>query len=137
MSADALELRVELLHEERRNERFQSQLPVKRRWRNKAARAFWAIHVEVMYSARSYAMSHSISPYSQKNWMMRIEDGGLEIDWRAHLHPSARPKISTDPRNSTKVGGVSSQWTTPSTVVAQEIQMAFPKLKTHLRKNHR
>ena len=99
MSAEAVELRAELLRGEGRKIGLQGCLPVKRHWRNKAAQAFWAMHVEALtwsgMSARSYAMSHNISPYSLSKWIRRIEDEGLVIDWRAHLHPSARPKISS------------------------------------------
>ena len=106
VSAEAVELRAELLREERRKKRLRGYLPVKRHWRNKAAQAFWAMHVEALtwsgMSARSYAMSHSISPYSLKKWMKRIEDEGMEIDWRAHLHPSARPKISSGSSSAAK-----------------------------------
>ena len=45
VSAEALELRAELLREERRKKRLQGYLPMKQHWRNKAAKAFWAMHV--------------------------------------------------------------------------------------------
>ena len=84
VSAEAMELRAELPREERRKKPLRSYLPVKRLWRNKAAQAFWAMHVEALTwsgtSARSYAMSHGVSPSSLKKWMKRIEDEGLEID---------------------------------------------------------
>jgi hypothetical protein len=100
MDKEAVKLRAELQREERRKKRLQNYLPVKRHWKNKAAQAFWAMHVEALIwsgmSVKAYAMSHNISPYSLKNWCSRIQDEGLEIDWRSHLHPSARPRISSD-----------------------------------------
>lgn len=110
MGKEAVILRAELLRNEQRKKRLQSYLPVKRHWRNKAAQAFWAMHVEALIwsgmSARSYAMSHNISPYSLKKWCHKIEEEGLEIDWRAHLHPSARPsarpKISSGSSSAAK-----------------------------------
>ena len=72
MDQEAVKLRAELLREERRKKRLQNYLPVKRHWKNKAAQAFWAMHVEALIwsgmSVKAYAMSHNISPYSLKNW---------------------------------------------------------------------
>ncbi|MDR7225216.1 IS66-like element accessory protein TnpA [Aminobacter aminovorans] len=67
--------------------------------RNRALRAFWAMHVEAMnwsgMGVREYAAALHLSPYALHRWRDRVEDGEVEIDWRAHLHPSARPAVST------------------------------------------
>ncbi len=67
--------------------------------RSRAVQAFWAMHVEAMnwsgMGVREYAAALNLSPYSLRKWRDRLEDGEVEIDWRAHLHPSARPVVST------------------------------------------
>lgn len=106
MGKEAEKLQAELLRDDQRKKRLRSYLPLRRHWRNKAAQAFWAMHVEALIwsgmSAKSYAMGHNISPYSLKKWCHKIEEEGLEIDWRAHLHPSARPKISSGSSSAAK-----------------------------------
>ncbi|WP_247457073.1 hypothetical protein [Bradyrhizobium sp. 2] len=63
--------------------------------RNRAVQAFWAMHVEAMnwsgMGVREYAAALSLSPYALRKWRDRLDEGQVEIDWRAHLHPSARP----------------------------------------------
>jgi len=44
---------------------------------------------------RECAASLQRLPTSLRKWRDRFENAEVEIDWRAHLHPSARPKIST------------------------------------------
>ncbi|MFG1228617.1 IS66-like element accessory protein TnpA [Xanthobacter wiegelii] len=67
--------------------------------RSRAAQAFWAMHVEAMnwsgMSVREYAAGLNLSPTSLRKWRDRLDEGEVEIDWRAHLHPSARPVVST------------------------------------------
>ncbi|RWI72246.1 MAG: IS66 family insertion sequence hypothetical protein [Mesorhizobium sp.] len=67
--------------------------------RDRAAQAFWAMHVEAMnwsgMGVREYAAALHLSPYSLRRWRDRLDEGEVEIDWRAHLHPSARPVVST------------------------------------------
>lgn len=67
--------------------------------RNRAVQAFWAMHVEAMnwsgMGVREYAAALQLSPYSLRRWRDRLDEGEVEIDWRAHLHPSARPVVST------------------------------------------
>ncbi|RUV21756.1 IS66 family insertion sequence hypothetical protein [Mesorhizobium sp. M7A.F.Ca.MR.245.00.0.0] len=46
-------------------------------------------------SVRDYAAALHLSPYSLRRWCDLLEGGEVEIDWRAHLHPSARPVVST------------------------------------------
>ena len=67
--------------------------------RNRAVQAYWAMHVEAMnwsgMSAREYAAALHLSPTSLRKWRDRLDDGEVDIDWRAHLHPSARPVAGT------------------------------------------
>jgi transposase-like protein len=100
------EYQAELRREQRQAER---EKGVKRRQkrrfgistdlRNRALQAFWAMHVEAMnwsgMGVREYAAAMYLSPYALRRWRDRLEDGEVEIDWRAHLHPSARPVIGT------------------------------------------
>lgn len=66
---------------------------------SRALQAFWAMHVEAMnwsgMGVREYAAALHLSPYSLRRWRDRLEDGDMAIDWRAHLHPSARPVVGT------------------------------------------
>ncbi len=124
MGKEAEKLRAELLRDDQRKKRLQSYLPLRRHWRNKAAQAFWAMHVEALIwsgmSAKSYAMSHNISPYSLKKWCHKIDEEGLEIDWRAHLHPSARPKISSGSSSAAKENGTGQDLTSASILVPEQ-----------------
>jgi transposase-like protein len=67
--------------------------------------AFWAMHVEAMnwsgMAVREYAAALSLSPYALRTWRDRLEEREVEIDWRAHLHPSARPVVSTSAKELT------------------------------------
>lgn len=67
--------------------------------RDRAVQAFWAMHVEAMnwsgMGVREYAAALQLSPYSLRRWRDRLDEGEVEIDWRAHLHPSARPVVGT------------------------------------------
>lgn len=76
--------------------------------RSRAVQAFWAMHVEAMtwsgMSVRQYAAGLYLSPHSLKKWRDRFENAEVEIDWRAHLHPSARPRISTGASSAAKDG---------------------------------
>ena len=108
-----VEYQRELHREERRQQREKrGKKPQRRRYgvstdvRNKAVQAFWAMHVEAMnwsgMGVCEYAAALSLSPWSLRKWHGRFEDGEVEIDWRAQLHPSARPKISTRAKGSAK-----------------------------------
>jgi transposase-like protein len=74
--------------------------------RNKAVQAFWAMHVEALnwsgVSAKDYAAAHHISVYSLRTWRARLDADPLQIDWRARLHPSVRPTVSTSASDSAK-----------------------------------
>ncbi len=67
--------------------------------RNRAVQAFWAMHVEATnwsgMGVREYAAALYLWPTSLRIWRDRLDEGEVEIDWRAHLHPSARPVVST------------------------------------------
>jgi Transposase len=74
--------------------------------RSRALQAFWAMHVEAMnwsgMGVREYAASLRLSPYALRKWRDRIENAEVEIDWRAHLHPSACPQTSTGASSAAK-----------------------------------
>jgi hypothetical protein len=108
-----VEYQRELRREERRQQREKrGKKPQRQRYgvstdvRNKAVQAFWAMHVEAMnwsgMGVGEYAAALSLSPRSLRKWHDRFEDGEVEIDWQAHLHPSARPKISTNASSAAK-----------------------------------
>ncbi|PYE85187.1 IS66 family insertion sequence element accessory protein TnpA [Phyllobacterium leguminum] len=85
--------------EKRLRKRARMRFAVSAETRGKALQAFWAMHVEAMnwsgMGVREYAASLQLSPTSLRKWRDRLEDSEEEVDWRAHLHPSARPVVST------------------------------------------
>lgn len=87
------------MREQRRKRRARLRFGVSTDERNRALQAFWAMHVEAMnwsgMGVREYAAVLHLSPTSLRIWRDRLDDGEVEIDWRAHLHPSARPVVST------------------------------------------
>ncbi|WP_136618891.1 MULTISPECIES: IS66 family insertion sequence element accessory protein TnpA [Mesorhizobium] len=107
------EYQAQLRRQERREER-EKRLKKRARlryavstdMRSRAVQAFWAMHVEAMnwsgMGVREYAAALHLSPYSLLRWRGRLEDGEVEIDWRAHLHPSARPQTSTSASSAAK-----------------------------------
>jgi transposase-like protein len=103
---------LELRREERRQQRGKKGKRHQKRHyavstdiRSRAIQAFWAMHVEAMnwsgMGVREYAASFQLSPTSLRKWRDRIENAEVEIDWRAHLHPSARPVVGTSARQLT------------------------------------
>lgn len=64
--------------------------------------AFWAMHVEAMnwsgMGIYEYASALRLSSTSLRKWRDRFEDGEVVVDWRAHLHPSARAMIRPSPK---------------------------------------
>jgi transposase-like protein len=100
------EYQTELRREKRREER-EKGLRKRRRnafgistdVRHRGMQAFWAMHVEAMnwsgMGVREYAAALSLSPSALRTWRDRLDQGKVTIDWRAHLHPSARPIVST------------------------------------------
>lgn len=94
-------------------EKIQRKLKARKRYRpispdkrRQATQAFWAMHVEAWQwsglQLRDYSSALRLSPYSLKRWRNLIEAEEVGIDWRALLHPSARPPISTNISTSTK-----------------------------------
>ncbi len=67
--------------------------------RSPAVQAFWAMHVEALNWSESTA-AHRISANSLRRWRDLLENGEVEIDWRARLHPSALPTKSTGANSS-------------------------------------
>jgi hypothetical protein len=72
--------------------------------RNRGTQAFWAMHVEAMnwsgMGVRECAAALRLSPYALHKWRDRLDEREVEIDWRAHLHPSARPVVGTSASQS-------------------------------------
>ncbi len=96
--ADGARKAAELLREQRLLRRRRGPSPLCKSKRSIAVQAFWAMHVEAMtwsgMAAAHYAAAHHISVISLRRWRDLLEGGEVEVDWRARLHPSARPKIS-------------------------------------------
>lgn len=90
---------LESVREEARKRRKRTREPVSGDKRNKAAQAFWAMHVEALnwsgVSAKDYAAAHHISVYSVRTWRARLDADPVQVDWRARLHPSIRARISS------------------------------------------
>jgi len=57
------------------------------------------MHVETLnwsgMSLAQYAAAPKLSKFSLSRWRNLIDSGEIEIDWRAQLHPIARPQTST------------------------------------------
>jgi len=70
------------------------------------------MHVEALnwsgMSTGEYASALLLSPWALRKWRARFDDGEVAIDWRAHLHPSARPRLSTSASDSAKESPVES-----------------------------
>ncbi len=89
----------ELQREKRSKKPLRPRYGVRTDMRCRAVQAFWAMHVEALnwsgMRLHDYASSLNLSPTSLRKWRNRLEEGELAVDWRALLHPSARPKISS------------------------------------------
>lgn len=74
--------------------------------RNRAAQAYWAMHVEALewsgMTVREYAAALAISRHSLVRWRDLLAEQDAPVDWRARLHPSARPQISSAASPRTK-----------------------------------
>ena len=74
--------------------------------RNRAAQAFWAMHVEAQrwsgMTMRDYCDAHRISSHSMARWRDLIDASEAPSDWRSQLHPSARAPISTSASTGAK-----------------------------------
>ena len=106
MNEKALQTKAELLREEQRERRRKRHIRLSTDMRSKAVQAYWAMHVEAMtwagMSAQAYAKAHHLSLHSLKRWRSLFEVGDVEIDWRTHLHPSARPLLGDSLKDITK-----------------------------------
>jgi len=102
--AELDEWEAQKTEERRRWKRRSTPVPVEKRHR--ATQAFWAMHVEAWQWSglplRDYSAALRLSPYSLRRWRQLIESEVLEIDWRAMLHPSSMPPISTNISTRTK-----------------------------------
>ncbi|MDO9460901.1 MAG: transposase, partial [Alphaproteobacteria bacterium] len=118
VDAKALQIQRELDAEVRRKRRERRRKGPSHNKRSQAVQAFWAMHIEAMIwsglSIREYAAGLHLSPYSLRKWRDRIEDGEADPDWRALLHPSARPKLSTGVSSAAKEPDVESGLTDAS-----------------------
>jgi hypothetical protein len=106
-----MEYRTELHREKRREEqekglkrRQRRRFSVSTDVRNRGTQAFWAMHVEAMnwsgMGVRECAAALRLSPYALHKWRDRLDEREVEIDWRAHLHPSARLVVGTSASQS-------------------------------------
>ncbi|RXG90664.1 IS66 family insertion sequence element accessory protein TnpA [Bradyrhizobium zhanjiangense] len=115
VDAETLKMRAELRREERRERLRKKRVPVSKDLRCRAVQAFWAMHDEAMrwcgLSMQTYARAHGISQHSLRRWRDLIDANEVEIDWRTHLHPSARPLLSTSAKTSAKDGAAESRLT--------------------------
>ena len=97
---------MEPAREEARKRRKRTREPLSTDKRNRGVQAFWAMHVEALnwsgVSSKDYAAAHHISVYSLRTWRARLDADPLQIDWRARLHPSVRPTVSTSASDSAK-----------------------------------
>lgn len=112
------EERRELKERERR-----ARIPLSTDRRSRAVQAFWAMHVEALIwsgmGLREYAAALQLSPASLRKWRDRLIDGEMEIDWRAHLHPSARPVVGTSARGTGPGKGLTAAETPAEAPTAQ------------------
>jgi transposase-like protein len=102
--------------EKLRKKRIRRRYAVSTDMRNRAVQAFWAMHVEAMtwsgMSVRDYAAALFLSQTSLRKWRDRLDDGEVEVDWRAHLHPAARPVVGTSAGNPSRENGLTAAPTT-------------------------
>jgi len=97
---------AETEHDERRRQRRGRPFKLTANQRNQAVQEFWAMHVETLnwsgMTLTHYAAATKLSRSSLRRWRDLIDSGEVEIDWRAQLHPSARPQISSDVSSAAK-----------------------------------
>lgn len=88
----------------RRLKRVRLRFSVSMNMRHRGLQAFWAMHVEALnwsgMGVREYAAALDLSPTSLRKWCDWLDNSGEEIDWRAHLHPSARPLVRSSAREA-------------------------------------
>ena len=93
--------------DERRRRRKGCRFKLPEDKRNQAVQAFWAMHVEMLnwsgMTVMQYTAATKLSKYSPRRWRELIDNSEVAIDyWRARLHPSARPKISSGVSSAAK-----------------------------------
>ena len=97
--------------------------------RCQAVQAFWAMHVETLnwsgMSVSHYAAALRISANSLRRWRDLLDAEEVQVDWRARLHPSSRPKISISAKGSAKEQPVESGLTAPADEVRRPIRRSF------------
>jgi len=95
----------------------------------RAVQAFWALHVEAMswsgMSVRDYAAGLRLSPTSLRKWRDQFENSEVENDWRADLHPSARPLLRARLKDSAKDSAHKSALTEPEEVDSPPTRRSF------------
>ena len=101
-------IRVERAAAERRAKRSRKGGKLTTDRRNKVVQAYWAMHVEALewsgMTVREYAAALSISRHSLARWRDLLAERDAPVDWRARLHPSARPQISSAASCATSSG---------------------------------
>lgn len=101
-------IRVERTRAEQRAKRSRKGGKLTTDRRNQAAQAYWAMHVEALewsgMTVREYAAALAISQHSLRRWRDLLADREVPVDWRARLHPSARPQISSAASCATSSG---------------------------------
>jgi hypothetical protein len=116
--AEALKIKPEMKREKRTEEARRRHVPLMPELRSRAARAFWAMHVEALrwsgMPLRSYAKALLISPYNLRKWRDSLDSGEEVVDWRAALHPSARANLSTSAKHSATESAAESGLTSSS-----------------------
>ncbi|QYU69704.1 transposase [Leptolyngbya sp. 15MV] len=104
------QIRLERTAAERRAKRNRKGGKLTTDRRNRAAQAYWAMHVEALewsgMTVREYAAALAISQHSLRRWRDLLTNLETPVDWRGRLHPSARPQISSAASPRTK-GGLS------------------------------
>jgi hypothetical protein len=114
---------AETEHDERRRRRKGRRFKLSDDKRNQAVQAFWAMHVETLnwsgMTVRQYAAATKLSKHSLRRWRDLIDSGEVAIDWRARLHPSGRPKISSGVSSAAKNLSVETESTEPPTAGPQ------------------
>ena len=101
-------IRVERAAAERRAKRSRKGGKLTTDRRNRAVQAYWAMHVEALewsgMTVREYAAALAISQHSLRRWRDLLAELEAPVDWRARLHPSARPQTSSAASPRTKDG---------------------------------
>jgi hypothetical protein len=105
-----LRAEAEIERDKRLERRRRKAKPLSNSQRSKAVQAFWAMHVEALnwsgMSATHYAAALDVSAHSLRRWRDLLDAEDVSIDWRARLHPSAFPKISTKLSTSSSAQGL-------------------------------